>query len=206
MTRKHHKDVRTDKYPEFMVRTHHVWIIAVLLVALCVTFFWLGRWYQRKVGQYYPGASVEQYDTTAHVESDLAANPEDMEQRITFFDRLESDGTSASPSKKSFKAPPEKAPDKQKQTQPKKKVPAKVEPQGSFYTVQVLAGNQKSKALKDSETLEKMGFLSYIQEEHRPSGTLYKVRVGKFSSKEKATEVGAQLKKKGYQTWILKVD
>ncbi len=109
------------------------------------------------------------------------------------------------PLKKRSEASPEKATGEKKQIQPKK-VPTEIKPKGSFYTIQVLAGNQKSKALEDSQELEKMGFPSYVQEEKRPSGILYKVRVGKFSSREKASEVEVQLRKKGYQTWILKVD
>ena len=205
MTRKHQKGKSLEECREFIVKTHHVWVVAVLLLVLCVTFFWLGRWYERKVSQYYPGVRVEPKETPSHLESDLSIDPEDMEQRVTFFDRLESNSSQPISSKQDVKASPKKDPGDQKQTAPKE-VSTKVEPKGSFYTIQVLAGNQRSKALKDSETLEKMGFSSYVQEEQRTSGTLYKVRVGKYSSKEKASQVEARLKKKGYQTWILKVD
>lgn len=194
-----------EEYREFVVKTHHVWIVAVLLLALCFSFFWLGRWYERKLSQYYPGARLETDEITPSLEPDLTRNPEDMEQSATFFDRLESDNAPTRPSLKEDKKDTWKRSDDQKQEAPKE-VAAKEEPKGSFYTVQVLAGNQRSIALRDSNTLKSMGFSSYIQEEPQPSGTLYKVRVGRFSSREEALVEEGKLKKKGYQTWVLKVD
>ncbi len=206
MTKKHQKGKSLEECREFIVKTHHVWVVAVLLLVLCVTFFWLGRWYEKKVSEYYPGVRVEPNEAPSHSESDLSIDPEDMEKRITFFDRLESNSSQPMSSRQSVKASPKTDPGDQAPTPPKEVSTKKIERKGSFYTIQVLAGNQRSKALKDSEKLEKMGFSSYIQEERQPSGTLYKVRVGKYSSKEKASEVEARLKKKGYQTWILKVE
>lgn len=205
MAKKHRTGRSPEEFREFVVKTHHVWIVAVLLIALCVSFFWLGRWYERKLSQYYPGAQIKPNGITSSPESDLTINPEDMEKSVTFFDRLESEDTATLSSPKREQKSTPKSSDDQKRKAPKE-VPIKGELKGSFYTVQVLAGNQRSKALRDSDALKTMGFSSYIQEEPQPSGTLYKVRVGKFSSKEEALNEAAKLKKKGYQTWVLKVD
>ena len=201
----HKTSKHPEEYREFVVKTHHVWLLAVVLIALCAFFFWMGRWYERKVSQYYPGARMEPGMADSLREQDSTKIPEDMEQRINFFDRLESEARETGAPQPSDQDSSVASPEGQKETS-MESVPSREEPKGSFYTIQVLAGYSQNKAKRDSDALEKMGFSSYIEEERQSQGTLYKVRVGKYGSEQEARREEARLKKKGYQTWLLKVD
>lgn len=206
MTTPYRKSGRAREYREFIVKTHHVWIVAIVLLALCFSFFWLGRWYESNVKKYYPAAQIDQRGESSRVASASIMNSEDMEQMITFFDRLKSENSSDIPLTNQNKVNQKKEREEPPQTKQNTMAFSKTDPKQSFYAIQVLAGSRKATALRDSEKLLKMGFPSYVEEEPGSSGTLYKVRVGKFSSREETSEVESRLKKQGYTTWVLAVD
>ncbi len=200
----HLKRKNAENYREFIVKTHHVWIVVILLLVLCFSSFWLGRWYESHMEKYNPSIHYDKRGTSI-ADSSSTMDAEEMDQMLTFFDKLESESMPDDPLTYKKRETQRRNRESQKTTK-QKNVSIKEAPRTSYYTIQVLAGNRKSTALKDSEKLLKMGFASYVEEERGASGTLYKVRVGKFSSKKQALTVESKLKNQGYKTWILKVE
>ncbi|MEW5807694.1 MAG: SPOR domain-containing protein [Acidobacteriota bacterium] len=179
----------TREFREIIIRGGHVWMVIVLLIVLCILFFFLGRWYESRISSYRSGSLMQKEDRKRDA-ARAVGEAEDLGETLAFFDRLPKEDFSE------VKSKIERA-DSENENLPKK--------QQTYYSVQVSASKERPSSLKTKEKLMREGFASYIVEEKGKSGTYYKVRVGKFSTREEALETEKKLRKEGYRTWVMKI-
>ncbi len=198
-----------EEYAEFIVRAFHIWIAAAMLVVLCISFFFLGRWYEKSISQYSPQRSSGNTGSLiGHTRRDASA-AEDLGESLTFFDTLPKE----SPSDMRFPSGSGTLSKKvEKEQTPRETTPRESAPESTKishrngYTIQVFASKERNSAQRVYERLTKNGYECSIKEEKSAAGSTYKVRIGNFATKEEALKMESTLKKAGYGTWVMKAE
>ncbi len=198
-----------EEYTEFVVRAFHIWIAAGVFIVLCISFFFLGRWYERSISQYSPARSSGDPGSVIGHPKQAASAAEDLGESLTFFDTLPKESSSdmrfpagsETQIKKTEKAPASRVPVPRESSVEEKKKPSQ-----DGYSIQVFASKEKTSAQRIYQKLAKSGYECFIKEEKSASGSTYKVRVGNFATKEEAQKMESTLKKAGYGTWVTKAE
>ena len=181
---------------EFQLEIRHMAFLLLLVVALCVASFMLGRWVERQSS----GADME-----AIVEEGEARIDEggDVARDLTFFDSLKSDQTvpletdaagTRAPMKPTASRPAagQAAPAGRAASSSRRSVE-----EGVF--IQVIATAQRSAADSVRKRLREDGYTALMVSE----GGTWKVRVGPYADRAEAERAAVKLRsEKGLTTWI----
>lgn len=198
------------EYREFVVKAAHVWIAGGFLLVICVTFFFLGRWYEKSISFYGTSQYRIERETQGQNASQRAGSSEDLGESLTFFDKLPKESPSDVRSKiEQIPTSDEKATSAEKtakQAQGDQRTQTQTAPARGSYSVQVFVSKDKASSQKIREKLSRSGYQSFMQEEKSASGPVYKVRVGRCTTTDEAQKLESKLKREGYKTWVVRID
>jgi len=192
------------EYREFTVKAAHVWIAGGFLLVLCVTFFFLGRWYEKSISFYGTSQYRIERETPGQNASQRAGNSEDLGESLTFFDKLPKENPSDVRSK--IEQIPSSDEKTKKQDLNDQKTQTQAAATRGSYSVQVFVSKDSASAKRIREKLSRSGYQSFMQEEKSGSGPVYKVRVGRCATTDEAQRLESKLKREGYNTWVVRID
>jgi len=175
---------------EFQLEIRHMAFLLLLVVALCVASFMLGRWVERQSSGADMEAIVEEGEARIDDGGDVARD-------LTFFDSLKSDQpvpleTDAAGTRAPMKPTASRPAAGQAASSSRRSVE-----EGVF--IQVIATAQRSAAESVRKRLREDGYTALMVSE----GGTWKVRVGPYADRAEAERAAVKLRsEKGLTTWI----
>ncbi len=187
-------------------------LVAVVILALCAISFWLGR---QSVPLSTSGASTP----VAAGTSEPVVDGGDVEQELTFFDRLEAAPELSAqgdertvlpaPAEKEqapVRTPPVRTPARSEPAPEKKKTEASNAlpvATGGPFLVQVLATTERAAAAAMVSHLKSRGFPAQLSSGDFKGQVLFRVRVGGYADESSARRVAQAITdREGLQTWV----
>ena len=186
-------------------------LVAVVVLALCAISFWLGR-------QSVPASTSGSSTTPAAVDPAPVVDGGDVEQELTFFDRLEqapelsAQGDErtvvAALAAKEDETPARSAPvptrsepvPASSQAEPSNALPVAT---GGPFLVQVLATTERTAAEAMAARLKARGFPANLSSGDFKGQVLFRVRVGGYADERSARRVAQAITdREGLQTWV----
>lgn len=183
---------------EFQLETRHLAFLIVLVVALCLASFMLGRWVERQNA----GPAVS--DAVTRPEGATVTDEGDVSKDLTFFDTLKNERPAP------LESAPEPAPARAMKPVASRAAaasppPATPRPADSRRSVsdgvmiQVFASKDKAAADAIRKRLRARGYTALLV----PDGGSWKVRVGPYADREEAERSAAVLRQQeNLKTWI----
>jgi cell division septation protein DedD len=185
---------------EFQLETRHLAFLIVLVVALCLASFMLGRWVERQNR----GPSVS--ELTKPEAGAEVADAGDVAKDLTFFDSLKTDRPAPLETVRETASTRPSRPE-----MPVRSVPAPV-PQppaarpsdakrsvNEGVMIQVFASKDRGAAESIRKRLRSRGYTALLV----PDGGSWKVRVGPYADREEAERSAAILRQQeNLKTWI----
>ena len=185
-------------YYEIQLEQKQLVVILILMVAVCILFFFLGVFYIR--GRT-PSADRPPTEATAPKtpSASEAAGPIDTAAQADFFEKGGSKENAAKEAVSGGKVVAEGLPTSSQKTKPKPTKPNRSKPRVTGFVVQIAAVSDVSRANKIRNTLTKQGFRAYIETQDSGKEKLYKVRVGPFKKRGDADSAKADLQHAGHK-------
>jgi len=173
---------------EFQLEVRHMAFLLLLVVALCVASFMLGRWVERQSAGADIAAIAEEGEARVEEGGDVARD-------LTFFDSLKNDQPVPLEDPGGGRAPLKPAPSRAAASPP----PASRRSVEEGVFIQVIATAQRSAAESVRKRLRDDGYTALMVSE----GGTWKVRVGPYADRAEAERAAVRLRnEKGLTTWI----
>jgi hypothetical protein len=180
---------------EFQLETRHLAFLIVLVVALCLASFMLGRWVERQNG----GAPVS--EALSRPDAATVGDGGDVADDLTFFDTLKNDRPAPLETVRESPARPSR-PEPSRAAAPAPAGPRANDPRRSVnegVMIQVFASKDKAAADAIRKRLRSRGYTALLL----PDGGSWKVRVGPYADREEAERSAAVLRQQeNLKTWI----
>lgn len=174
---------------EFQLEVRHMAFLLVLVVALCVASFMLGRWVERQSAGTDIDRAAEEQDARMEDGGDVARD-------LTFFDSLKND--QPVPLEEAGRAPLKPAPSRSSAAPAAREASSRRSVEEGVF-IQVIATAQRSAAESVRKRLRDDGYTALMVSE----GGAWKVRVGPYADRAEAERAAVRLRnEKGLTTWI----
>ena len=150
----------------------------IALAALCFSFFFLGRWWERThPSDDFSAEMMEEVPEFHPPREDGTATPIEVGERLTFFESLAEDTAPA----------------------------ATAVEMGGRFIIQVFATEESGAADRLAGQLKAKGYAGYVEPgRDGKKRDLFRVRVGPFQNRSEAERVASRLKKEEkLSTWVL---
>jgi cell division septation protein DedD len=181
---------------EFQLETRHLAFLIVLVVALCLASFMLGRWVERQNA----GPAVS--EAIARPDAAAVSEEGDVAKDLTFFDSLKNDSPAP------LETVHESAPVRQAKPEPSRAASQSPSPPRASDSrrsvnegvmIQVFASRDKAAADAIRKRLRTRGYTALLVAD---AGS-WKVRVGPYADREEAERSAAVLREQeNLKTWI----
>jgi len=180
---------RSSSEQEFQLEARHLTFLVLVVVALCVASFMLGRWVERQSGASAPAVASEHGEGDAKVEE-----MGDVAKELTFFDTLKTDKPVGLVEKPATAAP--SRPPSPPASAPVRSARRSV---GEGVMIQVFASKDRASADAVRKKLRGKGYTALLV-----SGDgSWKVRVGPYPDREEAERAASILREQEkLSTWI----
>jgi len=178
---------------EFQLEARHLTFLVLVVVALCVASFMLGRWVERQSLGAAPALASERGEGDGRVEE-----MGDVAKELTFFDTLKNDkpvGLVEKPGAPASSHPPA-ATAARTESAP---APSKGRSVGEGLMIQVFASKDRAPADAVRKRLRAKGYTALLVS----GGGSWKVRVGPYPDREEAERAASVLREQEkLSTWI----